>query len=57
MKRHNLLLVPAAGDLTIEEDGLEITLLSPASELYRKLLGMVAGESLAEPALVVIGVW
>ncbi|KAB2637825.1 MAG: transcription elongation factor GreAB [Verrucomicrobia bacterium] len=52
----HLLLVPAAGGLIIEEQGLEITLLSPASALYRNLLGMVAGEGLEEPALVVIEV-
>ncbi len=53
----HLLLVPAAGGLIIEDHGLEITLLSPASELYRKLLGMVAGESSEEPALLVMDVW
>ncbi|KAB2641443.1 MAG: transcription elongation factor GreAB [Verrucomicrobia bacterium] len=52
----HLLLVPAAGGLLIEEHGCEITLLSPASELYRKLLGMVAGDSLGQPALLVIEV-
>ena len=52
----HLLLVPAAGGLIIEEHGLEITLLSPASALYRKLLGMVADDALEEPALVVIEV-
>ena len=52
----HLLLVPAAGGLIIEEQGLEVTLLSPTSQLYRKLLGRVAGEALDEPALVVIGV-
>ena len=48
------LLVPASGGLVIEHDGMEITLLSPASELYRKLLGMRVGESLESPSLMVM---
>lgn len=51
-----LLLAPAAGGLVIEDQGREITLLTPASELYRKLLGMRVGESLAQPALLVLEV-
>lgn len=50
------LLVPASGGLVIEHQGIEITLLTPASPLYRKLLGMRAGESLDTPALRVTGV-
>ena len=49
----HLLLVPAAGGMVIEEQGREVTLLTPASELYRKLLGMRVGESLEDPALLV----
>lgn len=51
------LLVPAAGGLVIEHDGMEITLLTPASGLYQKLLGMVRGESLETPALTVSDVF
>lgn len=51
-----LLLGPAAGGLVIEDQGLEITLLSPDSGLYQKLLGMQVGESLDEPALLVLEV-
>ena len=51
-----LLLVPAAGGLTIEDQGREITLLTPDSALYRKLLGMRVGESLDQPELLVIEV-
>jgi len=47
-------LVPASGGLVIEHEGMEITLLSPASELYRKLLGMRVGESLESPPLMVM---
>lgn len=39
-----LLLVPAAGGMVIEQDGQEITLLTPSSALYQKLLGMRAGD-------------
>jgi hypothetical protein len=45
------LLAPAAGGLVIDCEGLEITLLTPASGLYRKLLGMRLGEALGDPAL------
>lgn len=38
------LLVPAAGGLGISHEGMEITLLTPESALYRKLLGMRVGE-------------
>ena len=48
------LLVPASGGLVIEHEGMEITLLSPASELYRKLLGMRVGEALESPSLMVM---
>ena len=52
----HLLLVPAAGGMIVEDQGVEITLLTPASGLYRKLVGMSVGESLSEPALLVIEV-
>ncbi len=50
------LLVPTCGGMVIEHDGLEITLLTPESALYRKLLGMRVGESLEIPKLIIIGV-
>jgi hypothetical protein len=50
------LLVPASGGMVISHDGLEITLLTPESALYRKLSGMRAGESLDLPALRVLAV-
>jgi hypothetical protein len=51
------LLVPAAGGLVIEHDGMEITLLTPASGLYQKLLGMVRGGFLENPALTVTDIF
>ncbi len=50
------LLVPTCGGVVIEHDGLEITLLTPESALYRKLLGMRVGESLEMPKLIIIDV-
>lgn len=38
------LLVPAAGGSEISHDGMEITLLTPESPLYRKLTGMRVGD-------------
>ena len=43
------LLVPASGGLVIAHQGLEITLLTPESALYRNLLEMRVGESLDAP--------
>ena len=45
------LLVPTSGGLVIEHEWSEITLLTPESALYRKLLGMRVGESLDQPKL------
>ena len=50
------LLVPASGGLVMNYEGSEITLLTPESGLYRKLMGMHAGESLDVPDLRVNGV-
>lgn len=50
------LLAPTAGGLVIERDGTEITLLTPASGLYRKLVGLRVGELLDSPPLRVTGV-
>lgn len=50
------LLVPAAGGLAVSYEGMEITLLTPASGLYRKLTGLRTGDSLDAPALVVLEV-
>lgn len=45
------LLAPAAGGLEIAHDGLEITLLTPESALYQKLLGLRVGDQLDDPPL------
>lgn len=50
------LLVPTSGGLVIGLGGMEITLLTPESALYRNLLGMRVGESLERPVLIVTGV-
>lgn len=50
------LLVPASGGMVVSHEAAEITLLTPESGLYRKLMGMRAGESLDAPELCVTGV-
>lgn len=50
------LLSPTAGGLVILHQGREVTLLTPESGLYRKLLGMSTGESLDVPRLRVVAV-
>jgi hypothetical protein len=47
------LLAPAAGGLAIEWEDREVTLLTPASALYQKLLGLRMGDSLDDPSLFV----
>ena len=51
----HFLLVPISGGLEISYRAMEITLLSPASDLYRKLLGMRVGESLDGSPLRIVG--
>ncbi len=47
------LLVPAAGGVEVEWEGQTVTLLTPASALYRTLAGMRMGESAEDPPLTV----
>lgn len=47
------LLAPASGGLVIAHAGQEVTLLTPASVLYRRLLGMRSGDALDSPSLQV----
>ena len=47
------LLAPAAGGLSLDFEDREITLLTPASALYQKLLGLHCGDSLDDPPLFV----
>ncbi|MCX6874838.1 MAG: transcription elongation factor GreAB [Verrucomicrobia bacterium] len=48
------LLAPAAGGLTVAHEGREVTLLTPASGLYLKLLGKRVGDTLDDPPLAII---
>ena len=47
----HFLLAPAAGGLTVVQEGREVTLLAPGSELYGKLLGKRVGDMLDDPPL------
>jgi hypothetical protein len=49
------LMVPASGGLVVEHEGMEVTLLTPDSGLYRSLLEMRVGDTLAHPDLRVTG--
>lgn len=49
--RH-FLLVPAAGGATVEDEGREITLLTPDSPLYRELLGKQVGDALGDESMI-----
>lgn len=46
------LLAPAAGGMVIEQDGAEVTVLTPDSALYGKLAGLRTGDSLS-PTLMI----
>ncbi len=50
------LLVPAAGGLVLDHLGCELTLLTPASQLHGRLLGLTTGDSLDQPELIVTNV-
>jgi len=50
------LLVPASGGLVVRHEERDVTLLTPASGLYRKLLGLSVGDTLDDPALMVMEV-
>lgn len=47
------LLAPGAGGLELEWDGRSVTLLTPSSVLYRKLLGLRTGDSAESPEFTV----
>ncbi|MGC4015983.1 MAG: hypothetical protein QM755_15870 [Luteolibacter sp.] len=47
------LLAPAAGGMTVEYLGSELTVLTPESPLYQKLRGLSTGDSLDSPPLLV----
>lgn len=50
------LLAPASGGLELCHEGREITLLTPASTLYQKLVGLEVGDSLDAPPMKVMAV-
>ena len=50
------LMAPSSGGLEVVHEGKEITLLSPDSPLYQKLMGLLAGEILETPPLEISGV-
>lgn len=50
------LMAPASGGLVVQHDGAEVTLLTPASQLYQKLLGCSAGDLLEDPPMLIIEV-
>jgi len=45
------LLVPTAGGMVISHADMEVTLLTPSSALYQKLLGLSVGDVLDDPPL------
>ncbi len=50
------LLAPVAGGLVVELQGMEVTLLTPESALYQKLLGLSVGDVLDDPVMMVMEV-
>lgn len=52
-ERMHFLLTPVAGGMEVIHEEMEVTLLSPASSLYRKLVGLKVGDTLESPRLVV----
>lgn len=50
------LLAPAAGGTTLEHLGCELTVLTPEAPLYQALVGRKAGDMLAQPELMLLGV-
>ncbi|MFM2170117.1 MAG: hypothetical protein RI957_346 [Verrucomicrobiota bacterium] len=51
------LLAPSAGGLEIIHDGREVTVLTPSSPLYQKLLGRAPGEWIEGSPRVIASVW
>lgn len=50
------LLAPAAGGLTLDHLGCELTVLAPDAPLYQELLGRHAGDVIDSPPLMLLGV-
>lgn len=51
-----MLLAPSAGGMVVTVDGEEVTLLTPSSMLYQKLLGKRAGEFLEDGERLILEV-
>ncbi len=47
----HFLMAPSSGGMEVVHGGKEITLLSPDSPLYQKLMGLRQGETLEDPPL------
>jgi len=47
------LLAPVGGGMTLEHLGSELTVLTPESPMYQRLIGLRMGDSLESPALLV----
>jgi len=52
----HFLLAPAAGGMVVEIEGFEITLLTPDSPLYQKLLGRRTGDFIEAAELMILEV-
>lgn len=46
------LIAPAGGGLTVDWEGCEVTVLSPASPMSQKLIGGYAGEEISSGAVI-----
>ncbi|OYV05278.1 MAG: hypothetical protein CFE26_12420 [Verrucomicrobiales bacterium VVV1] len=49
----SFLLAPVGGGMTLEHLGGELTVLTPESQMYQRLIGLRMGDSLESPALLV----
>lgn len=50
------LLSPVAGGMELQYEGRELTLLTPESPLYQKMLGLEVGDELEQPPLRVVSI-
>ena len=49
-------MVPAGGGHELEDGGMQVTLLTPESPLYGRLLGLYVGDEFEQPRLKVLAV-
>ncbi len=50
------LLTPCAGGITIEHEGFDLITISPEAPLYQSLIGCRMGESIEQPALIILDI-